>query len=85
MQTRNKLLDDLSKVITNAMGVAQGAKTEADNAFRNLLEKWLADKEFVSREEFDAVKAMASKCREENQALWSESEKLQGRLKKNKK
>ena len=83
MQTRNKLLDDLSKIITNAMGVAQGAKAEADNAFKNLLDKWLADKEFVTREEFDAVKAMASKSREENQALWSEIEKLKGRSKKN--
>ena len=61
MQTRNKLLDDLSKIITNAMGVAQGAKTEVDNTFKNVLDKWLADKEFVTREEFDAVKAMASK------------------------
>jgi hypothetical protein len=85
MQTRNKLLDDLSKVMTNAMGVAQGAKTEADNAFKNLLNKWLADKEFITREEFDAVKAMAAKSREENQALWSEIEELRARLKNNKK
>ena len=78
-------VDDLSKIITNAMGVAQGAKTEVDNTFRNVLDKWLADKEFVTREEFDAVKAMASKSREENQALWSEIEKLKGRSKKTRK
>ena len=77
MQTKNKLLDDLSKVLTNAMGVAQGAKTEADNAFKNLLDKWLSDKELVTREEFDVVKAMASKCREDNEALRAEIKKLQ--------
>ena len=69
MQTRTKLLDDLSKVLTNAVGVAQGAKTEADNAVRGLLDKWLSDREFVTREEFDVFKAIAIKTREENEFL----------------
>lgn len=69
MQTRNKILDDLSQLMTNAMGVAQGAKTEADNAFKSLLDRWLAERDFVTREEFDAVRAMAQKAREENEAL----------------
>jgi BMFP domain-containing protein YqiC len=69
MQTRNKILDDLSQLMTNAMGVAQGAKTEAETAMKSLLDRWLADRDFVTREEFEAVRAMAQKAREENSAL----------------
>jgi BMFP domain-containing protein YqiC len=69
MQTHNKILDDLSQLMTNAMGVAQGAKTEAETAMKSLLDRWLADRDFVTREEFEAVRAMAQKAREENAAL----------------
>ena len=69
MQTRNKILDDFSQLMTNAMGVAQGAKDEAQNAMKSMLDRWLADRDFVTREEFDAVRAMAQKAREENEAL----------------
>ena len=69
MQTRNKLFDDVSQMMTNAMGVAQGAKDEAENAMKGLVDRWLADRDFVTREEFDAVRAMAQKAREENEAL----------------
>jgi len=69
MQTRNKVLDDLSQLMTNAMGVAQGAKDEAETAMKGLMDRWLADRDFVTREEFDAVRAMAQKAREENEAL----------------
>ena len=69
MQTRNKILDDISQLMTNDMGVAQGAKDEAETAMKGLLDRWLADRDFVTREEFDAVRAMAQKAREENEAL----------------
>jgi len=69
MQTQNKLLEDISKVMTNAMGVAQGAKTEAETALKSWMDRWLADRDFVSREEFDAVRLMSQKAREENVAL----------------
>jgi BMFP domain-containing protein YqiC len=69
MQTRNKIFDDLSQIMTNAMGVAQGAKDEAENAMKGMMDRWLADRDFVTREEFDAVRAMAQKAREENDAL----------------
>jgi hypothetical protein len=69
MQSRNKFLDDMSQLMTNAMGVAQGAKTEAETAFKSLVDRWMADREFVTREEFDAARAMAQKAREENAAL----------------
>ena len=69
MQTRNKFLDDMSQLMTNAMGVAQGAKTEAETAFKSMVDRWMADRDFVTREEFDAARAMAQKAREENAAL----------------
>ncbi len=69
MQTRNKFFDDMSQLMTNAMGVAQGAKTEAETAFKSMVDRWMADRDFVTREEFDAVRAMAQKAREENEAL----------------
>jgi BMFP domain-containing protein YqiC len=69
MQTRNKFFDDMSQLMTNAMGVAQGARTEAETAMKGLIDRWMADRDFVTREEFDAVRAMAQKAREENEAL----------------
>ena len=69
MQTRNKILDDFSQLMTNAMGVAQGARDEAETAMKGWIDRWLADRDFVTREEFDAVRAMAQKAREENEAL----------------
>ena len=77
MQTRNKVLDDLSKLMTNAMGVAQGARTEAETAMSSMIDRWLADRDFVTREEFDAVRAMAQKAREENAALLARIEALE--------
>ncbi|WP_297617949.1 accessory factor UbiK family protein [uncultured Roseicyclus sp.] len=69
MQTRNKIMEDISQLMTNAMGVAQGAKQEAETAMKSMMDRWLADRDFVTREEFDAVRAMAQKAREENEAL----------------
>jgi BMFP domain-containing protein YqiC len=69
MQTKNKVFDDFAKLMSNAMGVAQGAKTEAETAMKGMVDRWLADRNFVTREEFDAVRAMAQKAREENDAL----------------
>ena len=69
MQTRNKVFDDISQLMTNAMGVAQGARDEAETAMKSMIDRWLAERDFVTREEFDAVRAMAQKAREENEAL----------------
>lgn len=77
MQTRNKFMDDMSQLMTNAMGVAQGAKDEAETAMKSLMDRWLADRDFVTREEFDAVRAMAQKAREENEALKARLEALE--------
>ena len=69
MQSRNKFFDDVSQLMTNAMVVAQGARTEAETALKGFVDRWLADRDFVTREEFDAVRAMAQKAREENASL----------------
>ncbi|WP_298434537.1 accessory factor UbiK family protein [uncultured Jannaschia sp.] len=69
MQTRNRFMDDIGQLMTNAMGVAQGARAEAETAMKSMLDRWMADRDFVTREEFDAVRAMAQKAREENEAL----------------
>lgn len=69
MQSRNKFIDDLSQLMTNAAGVAQGARDEAEGAMRGMLDRFLADRNLVTREEFDAVREMAVKAREQNEAL----------------
>ena len=77
MQNRNKMLDDISQLMTNAMGVAQGAREEAETAVKSVIDRWLADQDFVTREEFDAVRSMAQKAREENAALSARIEALE--------
>lgn len=81
MQSRNKIFDDISQVMSNAMGVAQGAKDEAETAMKSWIDRWLADRDFVTREEFDAVAAMAQKAREENEALKARLDALENDMK----
>ena len=80
MQTKNKLLDDISQIMNSAMGVAQGARDEAQNAMRSMVDRVLADRNLVTREEFEAVRAMAQKAREENDALAVRIATLEGLL-----
>ena len=82
MQSRNKILDDVSQLMTNAMGVAQGAREEAETALKSIIDRWLADHDFVTREEFDAVKAMAQKAREENDNLKARLDAIEKKRKK---
>jgi len=81
MQGGNKIFDDLSKLMTNAVGVAQGAKTEAETAMKGFIDRWMAERNFVTREEFEAVRAMAQKAREENDALAARIAALEGKKK----
>ena len=74
MSTSNKVFEDFQQLFTNAMGVAQGAKTEAETAMKSWMDRWLADRDLVTRVELFAgdevaVGAMAQKAREENEAL----------------
>jgi BMFP domain-containing protein YqiC len=77
MTTQNKFFDDISKLMTNAMGVAQGAKSEAETAMKGWVDRWLADHDFVTREEFEAVREMAIKARTENAELKAQLDKLE--------
>ena len=79
MAPRNKMFDDLSQLMTNAMGVAQGARDEAENAMKSWMDRWLADRDFVTREEFDAVRMMAQKAREENAELKARLDALENK------
>ena len=85
MQSKNKFLDDIGQMMTNAVGVAQGAKDEAETAMKSLVDRWLADRNFVTREEFDVVRAMAQKAREENDALKTRMDALETASAKTKK
>ena len=82
MQSRSKILDDVSQLMTNAMGVAQGAREEAETAIKSIIDRWLADHDFVTREEFDAVKAMAQKAREDNDNLKARLDAIEKKQKK---
>jgi BMFP domain-containing protein YqiC len=68
-QTTGKLFDELGKLITDAAGAAQGVRKEIENVVRAQAENILRELDVVQREEFEAVKAMAQKAREENDAL----------------
>jgi BMFP domain-containing protein YqiC len=84
MKAPNKFFDDMSQLMTNAMGVAQGAKSEAETAMKGFIDRWMADRDFVTREEFDAARAMAQKAREENAALESRIAALEAAMAKKK-
>lgn len=65
----SRFFDDMSRLMTNAMGVAQGAKDEAETAMKGWVDRWLADRNLVTREEFEVVREMAIKARAENAEL----------------
>lgn len=68
-QTSNPILDEFARLMTDAAGAAQGVKREVETLMRSQGERFLRDMDVVSREEFEAVKAMAEKARAENEAL----------------
>ena len=69
MQTQNPLLDELAKLSTAAMGLAQAAGEEAKAAFRSQTDRLVADMDLVRREDFDALKAEIAALRAEIEAL----------------
>jgi BMFP domain-containing protein YqiC len=79
-QTNNRILDEMSRLMNDAAGVAQGVKREFDTVFRTQAERILRDLDLVRREEFEAVKEMARLAREENEALKARLSALEGRL-----
>ena len=77
MQTQSAFFDELAKLMTEAAGAADGVRREAETVFRSQLQRLIADMEFVSREEFEAVRDMARAAREENEALKARIEALE--------
>jgi BMFP domain-containing protein YqiC len=68
-QTSNRLLDDLTRLMTDAAGAAQGMRREIEGVMKSQAERVLQSMDIVTREEFEAVKVMATKAREENERL----------------
>jgi BMFP domain-containing protein YqiC len=69
MQTQNKIFEDISKLVNSAAGTLAGVGREAEAATRERVKEWVAGLDFVSRDEFEAVKAMAVAARDEADAL----------------
>jgi BMFP domain-containing protein YqiC len=80
MQTDNRLLDDLARVATGALGALTGVRSEVESRLREQLERVLARMDLVTREEFDAAQAMLAKARLEQEALQQRVEALEARL-----
>lgn len=69
VQTQSKFFDDLAKLAAGAAGTLHGVRSEVEATFRQWAERWAADLDLVSREEFEAVRAMAAAARKENEEL----------------
>ena len=69
MQSENRIFDDFVKVMNGAAGTLAGMPREAEGAFRERMREWVGGLDMVSRDEFEAVKAIAVAAREENQLL----------------
>jgi BMFP domain-containing protein YqiC len=80
MQSQNRFFDDMARVASGAMGALSGVRGEIEARFRDQLERILAGMDLVSREEFEAVKAMAAKAREEQEVLQQRIAELEARL-----
>jgi BMFP domain-containing protein YqiC len=69
MQSQNRIFDDLVKMMNGVAGTMAGVGREAEASMREKMREWVGGMDFVSRDEFDAVKAMAIAAREENEVL----------------
>ena len=79
-QTNSRFFDDLSRLMTDAAGLADGARREAQTFARSQLERMMAGMDLVSREEFEAVREMAARARDENEKLSARIAALEAKL-----
>ena len=79
-QTTNRLYDEFAKLMTDAAGVASGVRREVDTVVRTQAERILRDLDYVTRDEFEAVKEMAIKARDENDRLAARLAALEAKL-----
>jgi len=80
MQSENRMFDDFVKVLNGAAGTFAGVGREAQSGVRERAREWLGGLDFVSREEFDAVKSMAAAARDENDALKARLDALEAKM-----
>jgi len=78
--TSSRFFDELAKLMSNAAGAAQGARREFDSLVRTQIERAMSGMDVVQREEFEAVKQMAAKAREENERLQQRIDELESKL-----
>jgi BMFP domain-containing protein YqiC len=77
MQSQNRIFDDLVKMMNGVAGTMAGVGREAEASMRDKMREWVGGMDFVARDEFDAVKAMAVAARDENEALKKRIEALE--------
>jgi BMFP domain-containing protein YqiC len=77
---QNRVFEDFARLMMDATEVAQGVRREAETAFKSQLERLLATMELVTREEFEAVKEMAARAREDNEKLSKRLAELEAKL-----
>ena len=80
MQSENKLFDDFVKMVNGVAGTMAGVGREAESSMREKMREWMAGADFVSRDEFEAVKAMAAAARDENEILKSRLAALESKV-----
>jgi BMFP domain-containing protein YqiC len=79
-QTTGRIYDEFAKLMTDAAGIAQGVRREVDTAVRSQAERILRELDYVTREEFEAVREMAVLAREENERLSARIATLEAKL-----
>jgi len=79
MQSENRIFDDISRLINGAAGTIAGVSREFESNARERAREWIGGLDFVSREEFEAVKAMAAQAREQVAALEARLAALEGK------
>jgi BMFP domain-containing protein YqiC len=80
MQSENRMFDDLVKMVNGVAGTMAGMGREAESSMREKMREWMAGADFVSRDEFEAVKAMAAAARDENEILKSRIAALEAKV-----
>jgi len=78
MQSQNRILDDLARAANGALGALGGLKAELDQQVASMVERVLRSQDLVTREEFEAVKEVAARAREENEILRARLDRLEG-------
>ncbi len=79
-QTNNRLFDELARMMSGAAGAAEGARREVETIMRGQAERLMADMDVVKREDFEVVREMAQKAREENERLEARIAALEAKL-----